>query len=195
MARRIAFLAAVLTLLVASLPAHAQDVPRVDTRNDILFRPPGTAQPEAAPKAPRTTWYGWQILLADIASLATATQVPAYGLVLGGPAIHALHGQRKKAWQSFGLRLGLPFAGALVGLAAVEESCDRSGCGGGMQALAGMALGAAAGWVTAAIVDITYLARKPSKVSRELRKIQRMPVQPSISMVEGGAVLGVGSAF
>lgn len=198
MDRRITVAAALITVALSAAAAQA-DVPHVDTRDNIAFAPPGnvvTAPELAKPQAKNSaTWYGWQIMLADVASLVAASRGHGYGLILGGPAVHALNGQSKRAWRSLGLRVGLPFAGALLGYGVALDRCGQPNARcSGLEGMALVGLGVGAGWLTASLVDAIYLARKP-KQSRERRRMVKLPVQPSVSFVEGGAVLGVGSNF
>lgn len=109
-------------------------------------------------------WYGWQILIPDLAG-GLLTSIGGVvggtgGLALsitgstvaffGGPIVHWAHGHVGRGFASmFGLRLGLPVAGALLGLGI--------GYGAGNPTL-GASLGAAVGALTGLIVDIAALA-------------------------------------
>lgn len=81
---------------------------------------------QASEPEPEPEVYGLHILAADLVPvgiLSTATVFPqgpyleasvgAY--LLGGPIVHTLHGEYKRAAASLGLRVGLPIAGLLVG--------------------------------------------------------------------------------
>src|SRR6185436_7990319 len=144
------------------------------------------AADEPAPAAAETSWYGWQTLLSDAGviglwSLAAAVDDAKYGsggarqsyevgstaLValgfatygLGAPAIHLAHGREGTALRSLALRLGLPVAGALVGVMIGSGTCDPESevpC----PVVAGV-VGGALGGVAAAIVDGAVLAREP----------------------------------
>jgi len=88
------------------------------------------AQPEPGP-AGRSSWYGYQILLADAVALgltaiaaeagSEAVLVGAAGVyLLGGPTVHALHRRPLAAVASLGLRIALPIAFAAIGGASVN---------------------------------------------------------------------------
>jgi hypothetical protein len=74
------------------------------------------------PKPPPQHWYGWQLLLADAATLslyatsdgADAGVACVIGYAAIPPAIHFLHGQGGRAALSAGMRLGLPVLGAVA---------------------------------------------------------------------------------
>ncbi len=130
-------------------------------------------EPEPASSARQVDyWYGWQTLLADGASVATmvlggTTQSSAVGLIgLGGyfagaPIVHGVQGRVGVAFASFGLRLGIPTLGAVVGYAAAGP-CSASehdgffGCSFHGWAEAGV--GALIGAGTAVAIDAAVLA-------------------------------------
>jgi hypothetical protein len=95
-------------VLTASVPAWAGD--QWPDEGWVITPPPLAAPaPTAPPKAePERRWYGWQLITTD--SLAA----PA--------VIHIAHGRAGIAAASFGLRLGLPSAGVLLGAGAVSRS-------------------------------------------------------------------------
>jgi hypothetical protein len=84
--------------------------------------------PHLAPSPSHTHWYGWQIAVADGASLATAGTAlaigrSAYGVAMVGGAgwalapavIHLFHGRETAAGASLGFRLLAPVGGFLAG--------------------------------------------------------------------------------
>jgi len=112
------------------------------------WKPPCTLQPEPPRQyRPRQyRWYGYQTLLVDAASITVGAlallhagdpyaghldsparvlgMIAGAGYLFGPATVHALQGRSEVAWRSITLRLGLPLAGALIGLAL--------GAGGGL---------------------------------------------------------------
>lgn len=115
-------------------------------------------------------WYGWQTLTTDAASVtflvgfgvasgrnndstaAVFATACAGAYFLGGPIVHAAHDNWGKAAGSLGLRVGAPFAGALLGLVLAS-----AGDGGNDMAGAMSAVGAMLGIATAVTVDAAVL--------------------------------------
>src|SRR5262245_3787576 len=98
---------------------RAQTVRAEQPSTAALAAPPATTRseppepPAAAPPAaaPAEHWYGWQILLSDLASLTlgVASQqsiVFGAGYIAAPPLIHVLHGQGTRALASAGMRIG-----------------------------------------------------------------------------------------
>lgn len=174
---------------------------------------PGSRLPEAAEsrssdEGPGHTWYGWQLLLADTGSLLLLLNMPplsAFTYLGAPPAIHAANGQGRRAWWSVGLRLGIPLAGAGLGLlAASGGSCDKQSDD---QAMCGFGLivgGFVVGMFVAAIIDDTALAWKVTEdshirfVSEEPRPARKSPaVSLGVGVLpyRGGAGLGMAGRF
>ncbi len=124
---------------------------------EAVYRPPGARRP----------WYGWQTLITDGAALTLALladsprssdlssavgllALGAYGL--GAPIVHAVHHNPGKGLASFGLRLGMPIAGAFAGASAA------SGCNGFLCEVDGAAIGMLIGLAGAVTIDATVLA-------------------------------------
>jgi len=91
-------------------------------------------------------WYGWQIALADAASIglmATGQEAPAVvglvGWIVGGPIIHSAHEDFAAGGGDLVLRLGLPAAGTFIGLGTSHgcEECEGIPAGAGVGLLAG----------------------------------------------------------
>lgn len=191
-------LAAACIMGAALRPAHAD--------------PALAAPPPPAKGAER--WYGWQILLVDIAGLGamTAGGIPlasknseagAWSFYAGvlftnfsGPVVHAFHwgGGADTEWKlpiSYATRVFLPALGLLAGygVGAKAAHCEpREGCTGGM--IAGWIAGAYA----ATIIDAAAIAweKAPAKPAA------RAPVlraAPSFSPVNGGFVAGLSGSF
>lgn len=74
--------------------------------------------------------------------------------VLGGPIIHATHGNWGRAAGSLGLRVGTPIVGAALG-AAMEDCSGGDFCG-----LGGGVVGFAVGIAAAIAIDAAALARE-----------------------------------
>jgi hypothetical protein len=169
-------------------------------------------EPAAAPFAasPASTghesWYGWQPLLVDAASIAsmvgggfaqgaagdTAIVFGSAGVVLGAPMIHLGHGHTGKAATSLALRILLPLGatltGALVGdLAAPRASSPGTGWYEAMGGFAGLLSGGA----LAIGIDDVVLSREAVAPPAE----RHPTIEPRISSVRGGATFGVGGTF
>ena len=118
---------------------------------------------------PKTRWYGWQIIPIDATALGVIAvelalgedAVPALGLIalgayaVGGPIVHLVHDRPMAALGSFGLRVGMPAVGALLGSAG--ENCKDDKCTGGWPTVLGGLVGA----LTAMSLDVTLLAHVP----------------------------------
>jgi hypothetical protein len=172
-------------------------------RADDGARVPGNVAPVAAPASSeeRSVWYGAEIIVIDLASLAlpivstrlddeTAATIVAgvgfAGYVVGGPIVHAVNGADlgTVAW-SGGLRLALPLAGSFLGQTftrATEAKCRISPSGfcdvmGELPTL-GLALGVLA----ASIIDVAVLAWKDDKTPDPSAKTGSLRLLPSIGM-------------
>ncbi len=133
---------------------------------------PAPAQ-ELADSAP-SSWYGWQILLIDGASVglvyvginngagiesAIASSILYLG---GGPVVHALHDRGITAGEDFLLRLALPSTMALIGAAgawAASGGCVPHGCT--LSPALGAGGGALFGMAASSILDVFVLADAP----------------------------------
>jgi hypothetical protein len=167
----------------------------------------GTARAEAlagdelvAAQAPGG-WYGWQLMLVDLASTAAivgggvasqdggpAVAIPiagGVGYLAGGPLVHLAHGERDRAWRSTLLRAFLPLgAGALAAgvgaLAAGSGSSDvcssKRACGAAL----GGVVGFGAGMLAAMVADWWDAGSSRTFVS---------PLQPSSRVAEAHAWL------
>jgi len=156
--------------------ASAQTPPPVAPEPWPAAAPPLTAQPPPPPPVMR--WYGWQTLAADIgavtltlvlganvderndAAVIGTAVLGATAFLLGGPIVHAAHGQWTNAGISLALRGGLVLLAGGIGAAIGADACgqyhyDHEFCEGGY-ALAGAVIGAGA----AVIVDAA-LSREP----------------------------------
>jgi hypothetical protein len=147
----------------AALPTPAPSVP-------LRPLPPGETAPGGTPPAglPAETEldsYGWQLVLADAASVAlmfshdsSATGAGVLGYALAGSVIHGAHEQGNRALASLVLRIGLPLV-SVYGLAALAKShCAPSDddCGDDESgAIVALGLGALA----AMVLDDAVIAR------------------------------------
>lgn len=140
--------------------------------------------------APSGRWYGWQVLLCDLAaegfglaavlSRSAILLVPSGALhALGGPIVHWSHGNAGRGFASLGLRLGLPLVGALIGAATSNGSSTPAIVGG------------AAGSVVSIVLDIAWLAREPRSPALSASRT------PGVfaSVTQQGAALGVAGSF
>ena len=184
--------------------------PQGSERERALGAPPEESEEQDTPadlppsEGPDRTWYGWQLMLADTASVAAIlSPVPAFAVptyLLAPPLIHAANGQARGAWLSIGLRSGLPLTAAGLGfLVAHSGACGKDHCGGSL-ALSAFFVGMAA----AAIIDDVVLAWKETKdpdspsYSAELGQPRKEPgVSVGIGLVpyRQGAGLGLAGRF
>jgi hypothetical protein len=158
---------------------------------------------------PKGAFYGYSILMTDlvalgVGALAVATISSSFpsslgsaggvllvgsGLtyVLGGPIVHATHHKTRTAFGSFGLRLGLPVGGALVGAmvgVGSTQGCSVDSCGAGGIVEGGL-VGFALGVVTASAIDIGVLAYEDVPKSTS----PRFALVPAIDPKKGSASL------
>lgn len=150
-----------------------------------------------------TPWYGWQTLLTDSASVAffvVAAEEGSSGVffaglgtyLLGGPIVHAAHGEGRKAGMSFGLRLASPLLSAGTGYLIGDLACSDTSKNREFPCPAVFALaGYLAGFVFASVLDASVLARQSE--SHSSRGTVRWV--PSIAIDQAGAHLGLLGAF
>jgi hypothetical protein len=145
------------------------------------------APPAEVPPKPETSWYGWQTLLSDAATiglgaLAYAADDAKYGspspqnyelganalfaagvatYALGGPAIHWAHGNGRKGLASLGLRVGMPLGGFIAGLLIGNAACGNDDSEFVSCPVALGALAFLGGMVAAPVVDAAVIAREP----------------------------------
>ncbi len=145
--------------------------------------------------------YGQHIVLTDVAVLATALAfgygvseehgeyAAIYGLLLSGPAVHALHGRGWRAAASFGLRVGTP----LVGFVVVSGLCggESLGCAGRAM-VAGLAV-----FAGAVAIDALVLAKdKVVKDSGMALRYRGIEATPNFAVAKnGGLTLGLNGTF
>jgi hypothetical protein len=133
-------------------------------------------------RAPSTTWYGWQTLIAD-GMVIPLMLLPPVGIsfyFFGAPAVHWAHGNVGVGFASLGIRLLA--GGAVVGssLIALIGAFD----GKGEIAAIGVTL-AIASALTPVVIDAALLGFDERNVKRSTR------IFPSVSPTKDGATLGV----
>ena len=146
---------------------------------------------------PPARWYGWQLMLADVAAVGVLTlgagidsdgvMLAGYGAyVINGTVIHLVHDRRGHAALSGVLRGGLPLTFGLLAAAACDEddedrqSFDIIGCGA---QVGGAALGGA---VVALVIDYAFLSYD----------VPDPPVGVAIApRGEGGITIAIGGSF
>ncbi len=183
------------TLLAAvPSPAHADLV--------VARRPSaGRSSPSS-----RTEFYGWGNILVGELGLGSAVAIVALssgsrgggndaggyaGLsgalyLFGGPILHAIEGDCcAKSLGAFGLLVGLPATGALIGYGA-SSGCESDDCGG-----EAAAWGAITGAALAPIVDGLALGWKSGRSERA----ELPAVMPYSVPIAGGATVGIMGTF
>ncbi len=148
-------------------------------------------QPYPALPIKRTESYRTHVLIADAASwtiLAIGSgsgsdkllALGTGGLLLGGAAVHIGHGNTRSAWLSFGVRAGLPIAGAY----AFSSSCSGQNFDCLGQAIAGGVLG----YGLAVTLDWFVFAKKTEYV---YPVAGALALRPTLEFKQGGAVAGL----
>lgn len=205
-AGRLVPLFAAFMLLVGPGLARADQAP--DDETPVVPEPPPpppVVYGDATPPPPSNDWYGWQIMLSDVASLGLSAVLRDNGgqaasiAFLAGPAIiHIAHGRSQAALGSVVLRCGAPTAGALAGLligGLVIRHDDNDGPPGGFidgNMLLGLAIGAAVGELTALVLDYSVLSAADPPRARD-----RRPGALGVAFVPSsqGLTLSLGGTF
>lgn len=207
MTRRSLISATLLITLAASSTALAQPSLTPPTE------PMAPAQPMLAPPVQPLVHvqdYRWQLVVADLATfgLGFATQssaIPLLGYFGASPMVHAMHGNHGRALGSLGLRIGLPTAGVLVGMAVAAPRCARESqepqvdhefwpdfCGGEE-----MAVGLLGGIGAAYLIDWMFLGRVQKSVAQPaVIHTRAFAANPILHIdPQGGVSLGLGGTF
>jgi hypothetical protein len=181
-----------LNLAPASAPAASYGA------TDPAYLPP---VPVAPPMQPASRWYGYQLMLIDVAgaglSIATMSLKPLSFTYLAAPiVVHCLHQRTDLGLISPVLRVGLPIAGAFLG--AGDETCGPGQrlCGLG-DALQGILVGMGIAVMVDYIVSFTK-PRFPSYARTEGRSRQPKGLQlTSAGLVPApdGAQMVLGGRF
>lgn len=169
---------------------------------------PTAAESPASPLQKRTHshWYGWQTLMVDGVSLLVMPVVAAKaestsalylvvgGYALGGPVVHLAHGEIGRAAGSLGLRVAMPFLGALAGVMVQGDCRGDFGC------ISGAIIGGGLGVVAAVVIDSAVLAYE--RVEDEPAVAKTPPKRSGVALSplagprkEGGFDVGVGGVF
>lgn len=161
------------------------------------------AEPGQQPRTTEATWYGWQVLIADVATVgltvtaantdASDVLIPAaFGnYLLAAPVIHAAHGNWGRAGLSLGVRTVIPVATGGIFYAASRcdppstsnPDADPGWCFDGVAAAFGAVLGA----VVASAVDSSAIAWK--------RQQPAPTIAPTLGVTKTAAWLGVAGQF
>ena len=169
--------------------------------------PPGATPTLSPPKVTREISYSHQTLASDgIAAVlviaAFRQDNPYSGLALlmcgadvyalGAPIVHLANREVGNSLKSLGLRVGLPWLGAMAGgMVGPKDTvkCDGvSGCPGSQESAMGVAIGAGLGALAAVVIDARYVARK--------RVTEAAPsFAPTASYSPAGWSVGVGGSF
>lgn len=184
------------TTTTAPPPSEADEVAATPSADAV--RGDGAREPRASLRVrdglAQRPWYGWQILITDVAaagfvlagssdrsSEGTMYTLAGFTYVLGGPIVHWGHGYAGRGWGSFGMRIGLPIGGALAGL--VADSHDSGAAVGGL----------VLGYLAAVVLDITVLGFEKDEAPRA--PVSRPVVAPTASLTQHGGMLGVQGIF
>lgn len=152
------------------------------------------------------TWYGYETLLVDVATVGLGVAVGRDGATAGvvatgityalaAPLVHVAHGNYGTALASFATRVGSPFVGGMTGYALTIGSCagksgeDSAYC---QTPFAATAIGAMIGFVVPSVLDAALYARdrpdpKPWNGTPSLA--------PQASITPSGGTVGLGGAF
>jgi hypothetical protein len=193
--------------------------PGKENGEDVLFCPKPTnntltlgtnGSPAQGPVQMTTEWYGWQTLLADGGSLAlllggaATTSSRSSGTAgalllgslatysLGAPIIHLAHNRPGAALGSFGLRWGVPFVGALLGVGFGYASCGKGNNDGVCYGLYG-ALGLTLGTIGAIAIDSAVLARE--QVPMKFTAAKNFTWRPDLNVSPSSVSAGLSGAF
>ena len=203
---RVAAAAVVFAALALAPRARAAPPAEPDDLNELYAE--AHPQPRRTFASPRLgTWYGWQILLADLSFIGIFATVPAWGNIGEGggvaiafdigaylavaPAIHGAHGDDGGGALSLALHAVLPLFTMLAGIGiGASTHCDGLFCG-----LSSAAWGAYGGIIVGAsfamIIDAAALAwEKPDPHSSSSVAWSIAPFA-----LRGGAGIGLGGSF
>ena len=179
---RLVLLGALVSLILASAPAHAQPA----------FMPDAPPAPAPATRV-RTERYGFTLAAVDAAGFVAmlATEEPVYFMgsyTLAGPIMHLLHGNYGTAAGSLALRTGLPMAGFMVGYALSDCGyADGPFCASDYR-LHGVVLGAS----TALLLDWLMLAKTTTREPVEAPAFLRagsLRANPGLQVSRTGTML------
>ena len=191
-------LALPLLLVAAAMKPARADV--IDGEDPVSVVP-------LTPAPPARIWYGWQVLATDgaLAAVTAAAlagdqedlgEIALLGLLVSGPIVHGVHGKGTRALASLGLRIGLPLAGGLIGLAIADcpprdPNAFLDLCGVGETAL-----GALGGMAAAITIDSIW-AYEDAAVTPSPTPAPRpsWSVTPTVKVSETSAGIGLAGRF
>jgi hypothetical protein len=157
------------------------------------------------PRATREVSYARQTLISDgiAAVLVTGAFLQddpysAIALVVGGanvyvfgaPIVHWANGQAANGFKSLGVRVGLPWLGAMAGnlLGPKDEVvCDGTSCSNSNESSIGALVGVGLGAIAAVAVDARYFARKRVAVEPSFA--------PTVNYSQSGFSVGLAGSF
>lgn len=162
---------------------------------NIPYYPEQATEPEGEP-----TWYGWQILMTDLAAAGilvasadsdsdnSALLLFTGAIYLGAsPVIHGYHNQGRKSAISLGMRVGLPVLGGFLGYYSAGDCFECHSTHGLFEAIGGTLIGVAA----ASVIDIAFLSRE----SRPSAGRAEYAWTPRLGVSDSGFTAGVGGWF
>jgi len=153
----------------------------------------------------RTEFYGWINMLVGELGLGSAVGIAALSslgangggsdaggaaalggaaYLFGGPIVHAVKGDFTKSLGAFGLLVGLPVTGALIGYGA-SSGCESNDCG-----VEAAVWGGVTGAALAPIVDGLVLGWESGRSEHALPA-----VMPYATPIAGGASMGLVGTF
>jgi hypothetical protein len=155
----------------------------------------------AAPSSPLRTWYGYQIMAADLTSVGLGifggqAAVGGLGVFVLPPAIHGLHGRTGLAIASPLFRLGLPLLGLAVGRAVascspatVETNCGQGDrmVGLGLGVLTAMVLDWTLAWQTLGTAEVAPASPSIHPVGVQLTAAGLAPSANGATLILGGS--------
>ncbi len=187
-------------------PSPAQWPAVASERALLAYDPTGAGRRDLG-----TKWYGWEIIIVDVAVwtiglaeqryLGSTAVLAAY--LLGGPIVHVVNGELWRSFASFGVRVGAPLLG--LGVAALvyrwngsdaETSDERM-----IDGMAGAFLGLFLGLAAAEAVDIAALARKRVWADEDGEPVAGraqppgLVIAPVLALRRDGGTVGVAATF
>lgn len=173
--------------------AEANSAPASESAEPPVVGAPYVAEAVAPAREPERRWYGWQIIIADVASTTVlftlVDKIQGYAFlpyVVLAPSVHIANGNPLTSLASVGVRFGIPVVGLLIG-AAFAGGCT----GSSEECLAGPAYGMLAGMVGAMAVDASVLAYdEPPR-----RKHKASTFVPTMAVDRRGARVGLVGSF
>jgi hypothetical protein len=167
--------------------------------------PKAAVSPPPSPSAPSKQWYGYQLMLADAASIGLIalaaprrlddiSPIGVASLLLAPGIIHAIHGSWWKAGASPLLRVAIPATVGLLWYAANPCSPGQEFCG-----LDAIAFGGGLGMVTAMVIDYVWASKPvtatPVPEEKAISANRSINLHAAAALIGGGAKLVLGGSF